>query len=169
LESHISPECGSSRPNACWNSRHEREIGLSGLAGDQRRFRQEQVLSSWAVRGLAGVGASFRRPPAGCVRDAIVVSVETSGMYVDMPRTRRCQTSRACMRHTARCDSCAARVRDVPGRRDALRLAGSTNKRAEHSSEKASRRDSTPRGRRVARRSRRRRSGRRSRLPCRTP
>jgi hypothetical protein len=43
--------------------------GWAGVGGDSRR---EQGLSSLVLRGLPGAGGSFRRPPAGWSRDAIV-------------------------------------------------------------------------------------------------
>jgi hypothetical protein len=49
--------------------------GCPGITGD---YRHEQVFSRVGLRGLAGMRGSPRRPPAGCVRDATVVSTATS-------------------------------------------------------------------------------------------
>jgi hypothetical protein len=44
--------------------------GWAGMSGD---LRLEQALSTAPLRGLPGVGGTFRGRPAGSVRDAIVV------------------------------------------------------------------------------------------------
>ena len=44
--------------------------GSPGVGGD---YRRERGFSAMALRGLSGAGGSFRRPPAGCARDAIFV------------------------------------------------------------------------------------------------
>jgi hypothetical protein len=46
--------------------------GCPGICGD---LPLQQAFSALAFRALPGVGGSVRRPPAGCARDAVVVSL----------------------------------------------------------------------------------------------
>ena len=47
--------------------------GWAGVGGD---FRHEQAFSAVVLRGLPGVGGGLRRPPAGCVRDALLSELQ---------------------------------------------------------------------------------------------
>jgi hypothetical protein len=51
--------------------------GWAGVGGD---YGREQGFSTLALRGWAGAGGSFRRPRAGCVRDAALSKLSTSGI-----------------------------------------------------------------------------------------
>jgi hypothetical protein len=55
-----------------WRLRAER--GSAGIPQDEQGFPTP------ALRGLAGTGGSFRRPPAGCARDASVAATANGGM-----------------------------------------------------------------------------------------
>jgi hypothetical protein len=50
--------------------------GSPGVGGD---YPREQCFSRDFLRGLPGGGGSFRRPPAGCARDARVVATANRG------------------------------------------------------------------------------------------
>jgi len=52
--------------------------GWSGIGGD---YRREQGLSRGCLRGLPGAGGSFRRPPAGYMRDRALSYLATRGMF----------------------------------------------------------------------------------------
>ena len=51
-----------------------------GIRGD---FRREQVLPTLTFRGLPGIGGSFRRLPAGYLRDAALSQLSTTGWRRD--------------------------------------------------------------------------------------
>src|SRR5215216_142995 len=50
--------------------------GCAGIGGD---YRHEKGFSTLVLRGFPGAAGTFRRPPAGSVRDALVVGTVTSG------------------------------------------------------------------------------------------
>jgi hypothetical protein len=56
-----------------------RRVGLSSSV-DVNDYWREQGLSARTSRGLPGIPRSFRRPPAGCVRDALVVAAADERM-----------------------------------------------------------------------------------------
>ena len=118
------------------------------MSGD---YRREQGLRATALRGLPGTGGSFRRPAAGCGRDAVVVSRANEQVHSEPSVT-------GCKRATGAEKRVGAMAFKTRGRVPRRQRAGRVRQQFV-----------TPRGRTTARRSRRRRSGRRSQLPCRTP